>query len=377
MKLIVLQPYLNLRGGAERVVLKIADHYKAKIYTLEYDRRSTFDKFKDLDVEIIGREAPLSSLLPYRASQGLRYGYNFYNLKIREDYDVINPHLSPSEWVSHKNGHVLWYCHTPPREVYDQYATRMQNRPYREKLLYAAMTGAYKMMAGRLINRIDKIATNSSTTRERIKRYYGRDATVINPGIDYELFSDNGDDKFFYYPSRIVINKRQDYVIQAFKHFTSKRGRRDYRLVLAGTLSKDPEHVKYYERLKAMSKGMNVAIKTNVGEEELLDLYSSCTAVLFSAANEDYGFIPLEAMASSKPIISVNEGGPADTIENGRTGFLVGSPREMGDRMLEIAKSDALASKMGRAGRRRVMEKYSWSNFFKKFDLALKEVAKE
>lgn len=377
MKLIVLQPYLNLRGGVERVVMKVAEHYGAKIYTLEYEKNSTFGGFKGLDIEIIGKEAPLSKFLPYRASQGLRYGYNFYNMKVREDYDVLNPHISPSEWISHKNQRVLWYCHTPPREVYDLYETRMQNRPYREKLLYAAMTGAYKMMAGRLIKKIEKIATNSDTTRERIRKYYGRDATVINPGIDYELFSDKGDEKFFFYPSRIVLNKRQDYVIQAFKHFVSKRGKKDYRLVLAGTLSKDPEHIKYYKKLKSMSQGLNIRIETNIGEHELTEMYSKCTAVLFAAINEDFGFIPLEAMASSKPIISVNEGGPTDTIENNRTGFLVSSPREMGTRMLEIARSDSLASRMGKAGRKRVVKNYSWDAFFKKFDVALKEVAKK
>ena len=118
MKLLIIQPYLNLKGVVERVILEIAKHYGATIYTTEYDKAATFEGFKDVDIRIVGKDVPLADRLPYRASQGLRYGYNFYHMKITEDYDVANPHISPSEWIRHKNERVLWYCHTPPREVY-------------------------------------------------------------------------------------------------------------------------------------------------------------------------------------------------------------------------------------------------------------------
>ncbi|MEM0201076.1 MAG: hypothetical protein QXD23_01595, partial [Candidatus Micrarchaeaceae archaeon] len=99
MKLMILQPYLNIKGGAERVILEIAKHYNAPILTLEYNKNDTYKEFEDLDIRVVGKKIPFSNMLPYRASQGLRYGYNFYNLKIKEDYDVLNPHISPSEWI--------------------------------------------------------------------------------------------------------------------------------------------------------------------------------------------------------------------------------------------------------------------------------------
>ncbi|MGC9099383.1 MAG: hypothetical protein ACP5HW_02435, partial [Candidatus Micrarchaeia archaeon] len=77
MKLVIVQPYLTLRGGAERVILKIAEHYNAKIYTTEYSQSTTFNEFKNFDIEVIKKHVPLSNKLPYRASQGLRYGYTF------------------------------------------------------------------------------------------------------------------------------------------------------------------------------------------------------------------------------------------------------------------------------------------------------------
>ncbi|MDE1834113.1 MAG: glycosyltransferase [Candidatus Micrarchaeota archaeon] len=378
MKLILAQPYLNLRGGVERVILEVAKHYDAKIYTLEYNKAQTFEGFEDLDVEIIGKDVPLADKLPYRASQGLRYGYNFYNIKLKEDYDVLNSHISPSEWIRHKNERVLWYCHTPPREVYDLYETRMHNRSYKQKLLYAALVGTYKLMSRGITKKIEQIATNSNTTKARIKKYYARDATVINPGLDVRDFHNDGDAKYFLYPSRIVINKRQDYVINAFSQFVKKsKDASKYKLVLAGTLSNDPEHQKYFEKLKALAKGLGVSFKTNLDDAELKKLYSNASAVLFAAINEDYGYIPIESMASAKPIISVKEGGPTETIQDAKTGFLVSSPSEMAERMMYIAENKDAAEEMGKAGRKLVEKKYSWEAFFEKFDPILDEVAKK
>ncbi len=374
MKLILLQPYLNIKGGAERVILEIAKHYKAPVLTLEYDKTKTYEEFEDVDVNVVGKKVPLSNFLPYRASQGLRYGYNFYNLKIKEDYDVLNPHISPSEWIRHNNNRVLWYCHTPPREVYDLYKTRMANRSYKEKLLYSGMTKVYKTVASRTINKIEEIATNSANTEARIKQYFLRSATVIPPGINYELYENTSYNKYFLYPSRIIVNKQQDYVIKAFRHFSEMSKNKNYSLILAGTLSNDPEHMKYLEKLKSLSKGLNVKILTNLSDDKLRELYSKSTAVLFASKNEDYGLVPLEAMASSKPIISINEGGPKETIRNGKDGFLVNTEKEMAEKMFELINDNSLIEKLGKNGRNNVIRNYSWKNFFKKYDSLLSKV---
>ncbi len=364
-------------GGVDRVILKIAQHYDAKIYTLEYDKSKAFPEFADLDVEVFGKKDLSNKVLPYRASQGFRYGTGFYSLKIKEDYDVLNPHISPSEWIRHKNERVLWYCHTPPREVYDLYEVRMHGRSTTDKLVYAAMVKSYRFIAGGVVKKLEAIATNSDNTKGRIKKYFNRDATVINPGIDFENFHNSGDENFFFYPSRIVANKRQDMVVEAFRQFCKKHKDGKYKLVLAGSVSDDPEHKAYLEKIKKMAYGLNVKIYPNISDSKLHSLYSTCTAVLFSAINEDYGFIPLEAMSSSKPIISVNEGGPKETILDGKTGFLVHSASSMAEKMGKIAEDPAAAEEMGRAGRKHVEANYTWESFFKKLDPMLRKVSKQ
>ena len=375
LKMLITHPFLNLKGGAERVILKIAQHYDAKIFVLEYNKDATFPGFKDLDIQVVSKKIPFSSMLPYRASQGMHAGYVFYNMKIKEDYDLINSHTSPSEWIRHNNKRVLWYCHTPIREVYDLYTFRMKNRSTKEKVLYATFANTYKFIAKGIIEKIEGVATNSQTTNERIKRYFARSATVINPSVDPKEFYDDGDDKYFFYPSRFYLNKRQDYVMEAFARFQKKTGLTNYKLILAGSLSDDKEHKEYFEKLKKKNI-KNVVFKLKTSDAELQKLYSKCTAVLFSAVNEDFGIVPLEAMASSKVLISVNEGGPRETILDGKTGFLINSPEEMAERMKFVVEHGDLAAKMGKEARKRVEENYSWEMFFKKFDKMAKEVSR-
>lgn len=376
MKLIITQHSINERGGAEKVILRIAQKYDATIYTLGYDPKGTFEGFKDVNIHIFKERGNKSKLLPQRVSNALHYGYSFYNLKIKEDYDVINAHMSPSEWVRNRNERCLWYCHTPPRELYDPTVANLRKRGLKEKILYKSFSRIYSSVEKRIVNEIEAIATNSFNTKGRIKRVMHKDAEVINPGIDYKNFRNDGDSKYFLYPSRISEQKRQEYAIEAFSIFRRAKEFRDYKLILAGSMSKRyTDFDEYYEKLKAM-KAKNVIFKPNPTDKELMKLYSNSTGVLFTAINEDYGIVPLEAMASYKPVISVNEGGPKETIVNGKTGFLVDSADKMAEKMKLVAANEDISRKIGKEGRKRVEKYYSWPAFFKKFDKLAKDVSK-
>jgi glycosyltransferase involved in cell wall biosynthesis len=376
MRLLIAQHNINERGGAEKVILKIAQKYDATIYTLGYNKEDTFQEFKNLDVHVFKSRGKISNLLPPRVANAIYYGYNFYNLKMTEDYDVINPHMSPSEWIRNRNPRVLWYCHTPPRELYDSTLADVRKKSLKEKIMYRTLSKVYGKMEKGIVKKIEAIATNSENTRARIKKHLKKDATVINPGVDFKEFSNKGDEKYFLYPSRISEQKRQEYAISAFERFLKTSKDKSYKLVLAGGLSsRYADFEAYYKRLKEL-RAKNVIFKLNPTDREIKGLYSKCTAVLFTSINEDFGIVPLEGMASSKPVISVNEGGPRETIVDGRTGFLVDNVEQMADKMKLIAENSLISKEMGRAGRKRVERYYSWNNFFDGFDKLAGEVAK-
>ena len=135
-----------------------------------------------------------------------------------------------------------------------------------------------------------------------------------------------------------------------------------------------PDHVQYYERIKSMFRGYG-EIKTNLPTNEILKLYANCFAVLFTSINEDFGLVPLEAFASSKPCIAMNEGGPREIVKRG-VGYLVNDSDEMAERMKYLTEHLDEAEGMGKAGRKYVEKNFSWKNFMKRFEKVCLELSK-
>lgn len=375
MDLVLLQPFLHAKGGLEKVVLKISQKYNPVIYTYRYIPENTFAEFKEFDIRIAKPFITLPAcIMPSRVKWGVQSGDAFWNLKIKEDYDVLNAHGTPSEWARNKNLRMLWYNHSPNREAFDLYEWRMKQRNLFGKVMFWSSIQFYKFFEFKIINRIEKIATNSLNSQSRIKKYLGRESEIIHPGIDVSQYANSAYEKYFFYPSRITPEKRFEYAISAFAKSGLKE--KGYKLIIAGSLIKErAEHVQYYNKIKRMIEGKG-EILIDIPQSKLINLYSRALCILFTPINEDFGIIPLEAMASEKPVIAVNEGGPRETVQHGRTGFLVNSVDEMAEAMKRLADDMSLVERMGKAGKLLVKNKFSWERFFNSFDSLLKEVAK-
>jgi len=369
MRLAIATTTLQSCGGMERVVLKLAKRFDAHVYCLHYDPQKTFPEFKSLHVES-GSKVPIR-LLPIgkRMVTGVEAGFYFYTLKLK-GYDLINPHTSPSEWVRKNNSPALWNCHSPNREVYDLYEWRMSRRDPITRAGYQAAISVFKSLAGQSVPKIEKIICNSKNTQAVIKKYLDWEAEVISPGIDPQKFSCRGYEKFFFYPSRFTHEKNHQFALEAFRIFSRRNP--GWKLLLAGALM--PEQEKYLKSL-LLDAEKNVVVETNISEERLCDLYSRCYCTLFPPVNEDFGLVPLESLASSKPCIAIDQGGPRETVDDMADGFLVQTPQEMAARMEQLARHPETCEKMGKAGRKKVLEKFTWDVFLSKFEKAAKKVA--
>ncbi len=371
--MVLAQSNLTLKGGAEFTILQIAQHYNTPIYTAEYKREKTYSEFKELDIRTISKGG-FSRVLPYgRMSQGLDYGLAFYNFKIKEDYDIINAHIGPSHWIRNNNERVMWHCHTPMRDIYDLYEFRMSMRNRLARQAYRLGIKVVRNMDQGVVKKIEMIVTNSKITLDRIEKYYGRNAIIVGTGVDWRRFERDSDGKYFFYPSRYSPNKRQDYAIRAFQLF--KKHIKGYRLVLCGITSKDPFYYDYYKYIKLLAAQVgDVTVLADTPDRKVVELYSRATAILFTSKNEDMGLIPLEGMASGKPVISVNEGGPMVSVKDGVTGFLVNSEEGMAEHMQRIAKDKGLADRMGKKGLESAKRDWSWDAFFRRYDAAIKRM---
>jgi alpha-1,3/alpha-1,6-mannosyltransferase len=170
--------------------------------------------------------------------------------------------------------------------------------------------------------------------------------------------------------SRFARVKQQDFVLRAFELFC--RQRTDFTLVLLGP---DPIDERWDDGESFLSelseyvtaRKLPVVFRIGANWETVLEYYSQAYACLFAAKNEDFGLVPLEAMASGKPVISIDEGGPRETILQGTTGFLVRDEEEMADKMLLLAGNPAVAKDMGLRGRGHVKKHFDDSEFLQRF----------
>jgi lipopolysaccharide/colanic/teichoic acid biosynthesis glycosyltransferase/glycosyltransferase involved in cell wall biosynthesis len=158
---------------------------------------------------------------------------------------------------------------------------------------------------------------NSTYTRERIGRYFDRDALVIEPPIDTARFAraaaaapPAGDKAPFLMVSALVPNKRVDLALRAF------RGRSE-RLIVVG---EGPER----ERLERLAPP-NVTLLPRVGEAEIESLFASSRALIHTGV-DDFGMVMVEAMAAGKPVLACAEGGALDMVRDGQTGLLIETP---------------------------------------------------
>jgi len=367
MNLAIAAPFIENRGGTERIILKIAQEMDAKIYTLSFAPEKTYEGFAELDVEVL--PAKYGLLPKNKILSAVEAGMTFYNLKLK-DFDVVNPYGTPSEWVRNKNWPAIWYCNTPSRDAFDLYEWRMKRRNAIQKAMFWGATSAFKFFEFRTVPKIEHVFANSRNVQERLKKYLHKDSEVLYLGVEYKEFRQGDYKKYFFYPSRIVQEKDFEFAIEAFDIFS--REHKGYEFVIAGSSPPDSE---YLRSLKDLCAQKNVTLLTNLEDKTLKDLYSDCLAVLYSPVNEDFGLVPLEGMASGKPCISKNEGGPKETIDDGKDGFLVNSPQEMAQRMARLADVHELAEEMGKKGREKVIAKFNWGLFLKRFRQKAEELA--
>jgi glycosyltransferase involved in cell wall biosynthesis len=201
----------------------------------------------------------------------------------------------------------LCYCHTPMRYLWNMY------HDYREStgaLARAVMTPTFNYLRQwdyASAARVDHFIANSTTVQRRIAKTYRRRADVIHPPVAVEQFAsaaETGD--FYLHCGQLVSYKRADIAVKAFNRLGKK-------LVIVGDGSE-------VARLKKMA-GPNIQFAGPQSAEGLRALYATCRALIFPG-EEDFGIVPVEAMASGRPVIAYDKGGVRDTVRDGTSGIL-------------------------------------------------------
>jgi glycosyltransferase involved in cell wall biosynthesis len=197
----------------------------------------------------------------------------------------------------------ICYCHTPIRYAWD-----LQHQYLREarlahgiKSLFARLILHYiRLWDARTVNGVDQFIANSDYVARRIKKVYRRDAKVIHPPVDLEMFTMHAVKEDYYLAaSRLVPYKRIDLIVEAFSSTP------DRKLVVIGDGPEMP-------RIRRLA-GPNVSFLGYQKTGVLKDYLQRARAFVF-AAEEDFGIIPLEAQACGTPVIAFGRGGALETV---------------------------------------------------------------
>lgn len=228
----------------------------------------------------------------------------------------------------------IYYCNEPMRQFYEPEI----KRPYTNPVTFIGRLQFYwyyptkflslfiKYLDQKNIRKATCLITNSCYSAGYIKSSYGLGALVCYLGVDTEKFAPLDCAKKYRVISVGALSplKGFDFIIEALSNINP-----EYRpefLIVCNTISSGEK--RYLEDL-ALDKSVDLKIKHNVSDEELVQLYNESLLFVYSAHHEPLGLAVLEAMACGLPVVAVSEGGVKETVKDGETGFFVKRDRQL------------------------------------------------
>ena len=308
MNLALVHDWLNQIGGAEDVLQHFTSYYpNAPVYTSIYAPDLMPAAYRDWDIRttwmdrLPGIHRHQQRYLPFYPPTFGRMDLSGYDMVLSNKSGFCHGvHTGPD--TQH-----ICYCLTPTRYVWmlDSYLAR-EGFGTAVRLAARLVAKLFRRWDYAAAQRVDHFIAISSAVQQRIKRFYGRDSTIIYPPAEVaERFvpaNQTGD--YFFIVSRLIPYKRIDLAVQACT-------RLNLPLVIAGK-GRDRE------RLEALA-GPSVEFLGFVPDEDLPDLIARCRAFIFPGL-EDFGITPLQAQAAGRPVIAFKGGGALDTVIPGETG---------------------------------------------------------
>ena len=238
-------------------------------------------------------------------------------LDLRE-YDLIisSSHAVAKGVITSPDQLHISYIHSPMRYAWDQMNVYLNYSSYTKSVMnFLLRIILHDLRKWDYLSsvRVDKLVANSNFTAKRIKKYWGRNSSVIHPPVNTKKFSPRKSRSDFYLSvSRLVPNKRIDLLVKAFNQL-------DFPLIIVGN---GPEK----KKLKKMAEN-NITFLNYQDDLSIKNLMESCRAFVYSGT-EDFGIAPVEAMAAGAPIIALKKAGILDTVKcinsesKGATGIL-------------------------------------------------------
>lgn len=351
--------HINAWGGAEYLVTHLAEVLEQKtVYTLGMPDPDEQNPYGDVEFEDVIPSLDYARIRRLQHRTGRAFEYAMWeDIDWREfgDPDVLVTSGATSRAVITPDDtlHVN-YCHSPPRWFYDLYHDRKASLSGK---LARPLIRHLRTRDQAVDPRVDHYFVNSPIIEHRLWKYYKRDAEVLYPPVDLSNYYQGKDKEYYLHLGRLDEEKGVPAVVAAFADT-------DHRLVLAGGDGDVNDVVR--DRIETAS---NIEYRGFVDESEKYELLAHCRALVFNGRNEDFGIVPVEALASGKPVLARAEGFPEVLVDDGENGWLHnGSPEGIRSAVSRLEVDGIDGSPLD------VADSFSLSSFQSTLELRLKEL---
>ncbi len=301
---------IGMRGGEQVLEAMCRMFPQADIFTHVYDP----DKVSPL---INSHRVYTTSVSKMPFSRRMYQSYLPFMPRALEEVDltgydlILSSESGPAKGIiAPPDAHHLCYCHSPMRYLWDQYHHYRNTAGTLTRFAMPYLAHGLRSWDVTSAARVDNIAANSSHVAARVHKYWRRESSIVHPPVQVENFAPvppSDRENFYLWAGELAPYKRPDLAIEAFNQMRKP-------LIMVGGPDKTAK------RLQALA-GPYVKILGRVPDGQMRELMAKCKALIFPG-EEDFGMVPVEVMASGRPVIAYGRGGAEDTVVSNRTGLL-------------------------------------------------------
>ncbi len=386
LKIAILHTSLDVKGGAERQVLKLAielqkSGHKVKIYVSKLDAPRCYP---ELIEQVKVTECGGPGYKNHRKAILASSRYMKQMAERIEECDILNCHNYPTVYAavlakkrfaeeakkktgeSEKYVPIVWMCNEPP------FPSLFKEGSFFKKAAYRLAVSPFLIKNKRILSEIDQIVVLDEMNKRRVIKAFGREAKIIHTGLDFPervgplALADENKNKKEENPFRLLSvgridkGKRVEDSLRALAEL--KKTIPEVKLDIVGS---GGELILMQELAKELLVEKEATFHGNVENNKLSQLYHACDTFIFTAENQSWGLVPLEAMAHGKPCLVSTGCGVSELLTEGENCLKIRprKPEDIVKGIVRLHQDFELRNELAAKGKTFVEESFSWEKY--------------